>query len=202
MDSFVSDILERIAQEAQILVKHCKRRTLTAKDVQTATRLILSGELAKHAVAKGFTAVQAFDAKQKEFPWARFVDEGVLSTGFRRQWFFYQLGQQPLQSLWHLLAVQQHGDLRWCVLLEHQISYVRLHIKSIASGYAWLSWASTWHSHRVHRFIMMPRSYCMLLIIYKHNDIVVQWRMCNRFAILQYLSDEQPFHSGFYRTAC
>uniref|UniRef100_UPI00398F5E32 histone H2B 1.2-like n=1 Tax=Pristiophorus japonicus TaxID=55135 RepID=UPI00398F5E32 len=57
MNSVVKDILERIASEASRL-DHCsKRRTISCREIQTAVRLLLPGELAKHAVLEGMKMV-------------------------------------------------------------------------------------------------------------------------------------------------
>lgn len=55
LNSFVKDIFERIALEASGLTKHSKKITLSSHEIQTAVRLILPGELAKHA-GKFFTS--------------------------------------------------------------------------------------------------------------------------------------------------
>ena len=56
LNSFVNDLFERIASEASKLA-HCnKRSTLTSREIQTAVRLLLPGELAKHAVSEGTKA--------------------------------------------------------------------------------------------------------------------------------------------------
>lgn len=61
MNSFVNDIFERIAGEASKLVKNQgKSKTMQSRDVQTAVRLILPGELAKHAVSEGTKAVTKY----------------------------------------------------------------------------------------------------------------------------------------------
>ncbi|KAI4583633.1 hypothetical protein MJG53_006912 [Ovis ammon polii x Ovis aries] len=52
MNSFVNDIFERIASEASRLAHYNKRSTITSREVQTAVRLLLPGELAKHAVSE------------------------------------------------------------------------------------------------------------------------------------------------------
>ena len=56
MNSFVNDIFERIAAEASRLAHYNKRSTITSREIQTAVRLLLPGELAKHAVSKDTTA--------------------------------------------------------------------------------------------------------------------------------------------------
>lgn len=53
MNSFVNDIFERIASEASRLAHYNKRSTITSREIQTAVRLLLPGELAKHAVSEG-----------------------------------------------------------------------------------------------------------------------------------------------------
>ena len=60
MNSFVNDIFERIAAEASRLAHYNKRSTITSREIQTAVRLVLPGELAKHAVSEGTKAVAKF----------------------------------------------------------------------------------------------------------------------------------------------
>ena len=64
MNSFVNDIFERTAGEAGKLVAYSKTKTLTSREVQTAIRLILPGELAKHAVSEGTKAVTKYTSNQ------------------------------------------------------------------------------------------------------------------------------------------
>lgn len=56
MNSFVHDLFERLAMEAGRLARYNKHRTMGARDVKSAARLILSGELAKHAENQGLIA--------------------------------------------------------------------------------------------------------------------------------------------------
>jgi len=60
MNSFVNDIFERIANEAIRLAHYNKRNTITSREIQTSVRLLLPGELAKHAVSEGTKAVQKY----------------------------------------------------------------------------------------------------------------------------------------------
>ena len=60
MNSFVNDIFERIANEAAKLCKQTGRATLSSREIQTAVRLLLPGELAKHAVSEGTKAVTKY----------------------------------------------------------------------------------------------------------------------------------------------
>ncbi|XP_037368852.2 late histone H2B.L4-like [Talpa occidentalis] len=57
LDSFVKDMFERIAQEAGHLARTTQRATLTSREIQTAVRLLLPGDLGKHAVSEGTKAV-------------------------------------------------------------------------------------------------------------------------------------------------
>ena len=60
MNSFINDSFDRIALEGSKLVRFNKRRTLSSREVQTAVKLLLPGELAKHAVSEGTKAVTKF----------------------------------------------------------------------------------------------------------------------------------------------
>lgn len=60
MNSFIGDLFERIAQEAGRISRFNKKATLSSREVQTAVRLVLPGELAKHAVSEGTKAVTKF----------------------------------------------------------------------------------------------------------------------------------------------
>ena len=60
LNSFVNDIFDRISGEAGKLVSYSKSKTLTSREIQTAIRLILPGELAKHAVSEGTKAVTKY----------------------------------------------------------------------------------------------------------------------------------------------
>ncbi|OCT77458.1 hypothetical protein XELAEV_18028549mg [Xenopus laevis] len=66
MNSFVNDVFERIAGEASRLAHYNKRSTITSREIQTAVRLLLPGELAKHAVSEGTKAVTKYTSA-KEF---------------------------------------------------------------------------------------------------------------------------------------
>ena len=61
MNSFVTDIFERIAREGSRLVDMNDRNTLGSREIQTAVKLVLPGDLAKHAVSEGGKAVAKAD---------------------------------------------------------------------------------------------------------------------------------------------
>ncbi|KAF7082768.1 hypothetical protein CFC21_086618 [Triticum aestivum] len=60
MNSFINDIFEKLAGEAAKLARYNKKPTITSREVQTSVRLVLPGELAKHAVSEGTKAVTKF----------------------------------------------------------------------------------------------------------------------------------------------
>ena len=60
LNSFINDIFERVTGEAGKLARFNKKATLSSREVQTAVRLVLPGELAKHAVSEGTKAVTKF----------------------------------------------------------------------------------------------------------------------------------------------
>ncbi|XP_006649859.1 histone H2B.1 [Oryza brachyantha] len=60
MNSFINDIFEKLAQEAARLARYNKKPTITSREIQTSVRLVLPGELAKHAVSEGTKAVTKF----------------------------------------------------------------------------------------------------------------------------------------------
>lgn len=57
LNSFVNDIFERIATEASKLASYSKKSTISSREIQTSVRLILPGELAKHAISEGTKSV-------------------------------------------------------------------------------------------------------------------------------------------------
>ncbi|KAJ1850768.1 histone H2B [Coemansia sp. RSA 1822] len=65
MNSFVNDIFERIATEASKLAAYNKKSTITSREIQTAVRLLLPGELSRHAVSEGTKATTKYVAASK-----------------------------------------------------------------------------------------------------------------------------------------
>ncbi|KRZ08195.1 Histone H2B 3 [Trichinella zimbabwensis] len=61
MNSFVNDIFDRLAAEANRLALYNQRSTITSREIQTAVRLLLPGELCKHAVSEGTKAVSKYN---------------------------------------------------------------------------------------------------------------------------------------------
>lgn len=60
--SFVNDIFERIAGEASKLASYNKKSTISSREIQTSVRLILPGELAKHAISEGTKGVTKYSS--------------------------------------------------------------------------------------------------------------------------------------------
>ncbi|KZS99213.1 histone-fold-containing protein [Sistotremastrum niveocremeum HHB9708] len=65
LNSFVNDIFERIASEASKLASYSKKSTISSREIQTSVRLILPGELSKHAISEGTKSVTKFSAGAK-----------------------------------------------------------------------------------------------------------------------------------------
>ncbi|GAB1603405.1 histone H2B, gonadal [Argonauta hians] len=64
MNSFICDLFERIASESSRLAQYNKRSTISSREVQTAVRFLLPGELAKHAVSEGTKAVTKYTSSK------------------------------------------------------------------------------------------------------------------------------------------
>merc|ERR1712032_276977 len=62
MNSFCNEMFEKLAAEASRLARYNKKLTIGSREIQTATRLLLPGELAKHAVSEGTKAVTKYTA--------------------------------------------------------------------------------------------------------------------------------------------
>ena len=60
LNSFVNDTFERIMVESSRLCKYGKRNTLSAREVQSACKLVLPGELSKHALSEGTKALTKY----------------------------------------------------------------------------------------------------------------------------------------------
>lgn len=57
LNAFVWDMFERLAGEAGKLADYTRRATLSSREIQDAVRLVLPGELGKHAISEGSKAV-------------------------------------------------------------------------------------------------------------------------------------------------
>ena len=57
MNSFIKDIFDRLMLEGRTLVLYNNKTTLSSREVQTSVKLLMPGELAKHAMSEGTKAV-------------------------------------------------------------------------------------------------------------------------------------------------
>ena len=64
LNSFVQDIFERIAAEASKLASYNKKSTISSREIQTAVRLILPGELSKHGISEGTKSVAKYSSSK------------------------------------------------------------------------------------------------------------------------------------------
>ena len=64
MESFINEVFERVCNEAGRLARYSKKATLSSREVQTAVRLVLPGELAKHAISEGTKAVTKYSTSK------------------------------------------------------------------------------------------------------------------------------------------
>eukprot|EP00298_Acanthocystis_sp_HF-20_P002302 c12726_g1_i1.p1 GENE.c12726_g1_i1~~c12726_g1_i1.p1 ORF type:complete len:217 (+),score=52.92 c12726_g1_i1:24-653(+) len=60
INSMVCKLFRDICAEASFLCEISRKKTMSSREIQTAVRLILPGELAKHAVSEGTKAVTKF----------------------------------------------------------------------------------------------------------------------------------------------
>jgi len=60
MNSFMNDIFDRMATESTRLLRTAQKKTLTSREIQTSVRLMLPGELSKHAVSEGTKAITKY----------------------------------------------------------------------------------------------------------------------------------------------
>ncbi|KZV47189.1 hypothetical protein F511_05240 [Dorcoceras hygrometricum] len=60
INNMMSDMFERLAEEAAKLQGHSRRSTMSSREIQGAVKLVLPGELGKHAIAEGTKAVKNY----------------------------------------------------------------------------------------------------------------------------------------------
>ncbi|KOB72739.1 putative histone cluster 3, H2bb [Operophtera brumata] len=66
MNDFVNQFLEILAVEAATLVRDGKNSTLGRREIESAVKLVIPGELAKHANIEGKKAILMFDNDKKK----------------------------------------------------------------------------------------------------------------------------------------
>ncbi|KAD4384271.1 hypothetical protein E3N88_24439 [Mikania micrantha] len=60
INNLMSDMFERMAEVAGRLSEYNKKKTLSSREIQAAVKLVLPGELGKHAIAEGTKAVTSY----------------------------------------------------------------------------------------------------------------------------------------------
>ncbi|PBK67556.1 histone-fold-containing protein [Armillaria solidipes] len=119
LNSFVNDIFERVATEASKLAAYSKKSTISSREIQTSVRLILPGELAKHAISEGTKSVTkvrlsfgkllslglCFSSSHQRGPNRSHCTFSFLSFGVRSQalynqciFFIIYIGGNPLST--------------------------------------------------------------------------------------------------------
>ncbi|KAL6202932.1 hypothetical protein ACLB2K_026636 [Fragaria x ananassa] len=63
LNNYMNDMFERLAGEAAKLTMYTSRKTLSSREIQGAVKLVLPGELGKHAMAEGTKAVSNYLSK-------------------------------------------------------------------------------------------------------------------------------------------
>lgn len=76
LNSFVEDMFEKICNEAMKLCSFNKTSTISAREISTAAKLILPGELRKHAVIEGEKAVRTYQRQLKDLKEKRLAHRG------------------------------------------------------------------------------------------------------------------------------
>merc|ERR1712228_514773 len=61
MNSFMNDIFDQVVSESTKLARTMSKRTLSSREVETSVRLLLPGELSKHAVSEGTKACAKYE---------------------------------------------------------------------------------------------------------------------------------------------
>ncbi|XP_055249786.1 late histone H2B.L4-like [Moschus berezovskii] len=64
LDSFVKDMFEQIAQETGRLARSTRRCTIVNRDIQTAVRVLLPGELGKYAMSEATKSVIRYNTRR------------------------------------------------------------------------------------------------------------------------------------------
>lgn len=62
INNLISDMFERIAEEASKLSKYVGKATMSFLEIQDAVKLVLPGDLGKHAIAEGSKALNKYSA--------------------------------------------------------------------------------------------------------------------------------------------
>ena len=64
LNSFVNDTFEKICTEASKLCKYGGKQTMSAREIQSSCKLVLPGELSKHALSEGTKALTKYSGSK------------------------------------------------------------------------------------------------------------------------------------------
>ncbi|KAK2187470.1 hypothetical protein NP493_164g02019 [Ridgeia piscesae] len=112
MNSFVNDIFERIAAESSRLAHYNKRSTITSREIQTAVRLLLPGELAKHA--------KSTELLIRKLPFQRLVRE--IAQDFKTDLRFQSSAVMALQEASEAYLVGLFEDTNLCAIHAKRVT--------------------------------------------------------------------------------
>ena len=65
MCDLVTDVQQRLCNEAKMTLRCCRETTLSSRSLQTAVRLLFTEELRRHAVGEGMKAIRKYTASKK-----------------------------------------------------------------------------------------------------------------------------------------
>merc|ERR1712187_683391 len=65
MNSFITDMFDKFATEASRLALYNKKPTISSREIQTAVRLVLTGDLVGHSIEHGTKAVTLYKKSQE-----------------------------------------------------------------------------------------------------------------------------------------
>ena len=146
LNSFVNDIFERIATEASSksrlrfvttrscsdharrveLASYSKKSTISSREIQTAVRLILPGELAKHAISEGTKSVTKVRLYHLDCQ-GNLVNDSLLSSSPAlvpsKLSVFVVLSFDSLCSLYHTSSIS-HIALLYSIVWISNLIYI------------------------------------------------------------------------------
>ncbi|KAL6063425.1 Core histone macro-H2A.1 [Balamuthia mandrillaris] len=124
MDSFVRDIAYRVLQEVTTLLEHTGKNTISSREIQTAVRLILPGDLARHAVSEGTKAVTKFQSTLRS--------DGGSSYSPAKQWQLFSSSWVKKLPLLSYLALNFLASFLF--VLQFPVSRVRSWLQACSSA--------------------------------------------------------------------
>lgn len=106
-------LLDIFAAEISAMIRHIDHKTVTSREVQSAVRVLLPGELAKHAISEGTKAVTKYNATKAsggKMPLARQEKEITLKSGVAKK-FVIKEDAEAKQSKGRTGKAKRGGDV-------------------------------------------------------------------------------------------